>query len=107
MPLMLRLIQLKHGGLPDKRGGILELDHLVIDEAQDFGPVEFAIMVDAVRDRRHLTIVGDISQKILFSRKFIGWDSILNILGIPKDDLIHLEISFRCTVPIMNLARQN
>ena len=106
MSLMLRLIQLKHGGLPDKLGGILELDHLVIDEAQDFGPVEFAIMVDAVRDRRHLTIVGDISQKILFSRKFIGWDSVLNILGLPKDDLIHLEISFRCTVPIMNLARK-
>ncbi|MCH8157781.1 MAG: UvrD-helicase domain-containing protein, partial [Nitrospinae bacterium] len=79
MSLILRLIQLKHGGLPDKSGGILQLDHLVIDEAQDFGPVEFAIMVDAVQDKRHLTIVGDVSQKILFSRKFIGWDNILNM----------------------------
>ncbi|KMP10923.1 hypothetical protein UR09_04855 [Candidatus Nitromaritima sp. SCGC AAA799-A02] len=106
MSLILRLIQLKHGGLPDKKGGILKLDHLVIDEAQDFGPVEFAVMVDAVRDKRHLTIVGDVSQKILFSRKFIGWDNILNALDIRKDDLIHLEVSFRCTVPIMNLARK-
>ena len=106
MSLMLRLIQLKHGGLPNKEGGIIALDHLVIDEAQDFGPVEFAIMVDAVQDKRHLTIVGDVSQKILFARKFIGWDNILNNLEIKKDDLIQLEVSFRCTVPIMNLARK-
>ncbi len=106
MSLILRLIQLKNGGVPNKEGGITQLDHLVIDEAQDFGPVEFAIMVDAVQDKRHLTIVGDVSQKILFARKFIGWDKILNTLEIKKDDLIQLEVSFRCTVPIMNLARK-
>jgi DNA helicase II / ATP-dependent DNA helicase PcrA len=106
MSLMLRLIQLKHGGLPNKHGGVSELDHLVVDEAQDFGPVEFSIMMDAVGDKRDLTIVGDVSQKILFSRKFIGWDSILDNLEIKKDTLIKLEVSFRCTVPIMNLARK-
>jgi DNA helicase-2/ATP-dependent DNA helicase PcrA len=106
MSLILRLIQLKYGGLPNKIGGVSELDHLVIDEAQDFGPVEFAIMMDAVGDKRNLTIVGDVSQKILFSRKFIGWNNILNNLKIKKDSLIQLEISFRCTVPIMNLARK-
>ena len=31
------------------------LDHLVIDEAQDFGPVEFAIMMSAVSDKRQIT----------------------------------------------------
>jgi DNA helicase-2/ATP-dependent DNA helicase PcrA len=106
MSLILRLIQLKHGGLPNKHGGISELDHLVVDEAQDFGPVEFSIMMDAVGDKRDLTIVGDVSQKILFSRKFIGWDNILDNLEIKKDTLIQLEVSFRCTVPIMNLARK-
>lgn len=106
MSLILRLIQLKHGGLPNKNGGIFELDHLVIDEAQDFGPVEFAIMMDAVGDKRNLTIVGDVSQKILFSRKFIGWNNILENLEIKQDALIQLEVSFRCTVPIMNLARK-
>ena len=106
MSLILRLIQLKNGGLPNKHGGVSELDHLVVDEAQDFGPVEFSIMMDAVADKRDLTIVGDVSQKILFSRKFIGWDNILDNLEIKKDTLIQLEVSFRCTVPIMNLARK-
>ena len=106
MSLILKLIQLKYGGLPNKNGGIGELDHLVVDEAQDFGPVEFSIMMDSVGDKRDLTIVGDVSQKILFSRKFIGWENILKNLDIKKDTLIELEVSFRCTVPIMNLARK-
>ena len=50
MSLILRLIQLKYGGLPNKHGGVSELDHLVIDEAQAFGPVEFSIMMDSVGD---------------------------------------------------------
>ena len=106
MSLILKLIQLKYGGLPNKNGGISEFDHLVVDEAQDFGPVEFSIMMDSVGDKRDLTIVGDVSQKILFSRKFIGWENILKNLNIKKDTLIELEVSFRCTVPIMNLARK-
>ena len=106
MSLVLRLIQLKNGGLPDGKGGTILLDHIVIDEAQDFGPVEFAIMMDAVDDKRQVTIVGDIAQKILFARKFIGWNKIVENLGLDEDAIIQLEVSFRCTVPIMTLAHK-
>ena len=106
MSLILRLIQLKNGGLPDGKGGTVSLDHIVIDEAQDFGPVEFAIMMDAVNDRRQVTIVGDVAQKILFARKFIGWNRVVENLGLDDDAIIRLEVSFRCTVPIMTLAHK-
>ena len=106
MSLVLRLIQIKNGGLPDGKGGIVLLDHVVIDEAQDFGPVEFAIMMDSVSDKRQLTIVGDIAQKILFARKFIGWEKVVEYLGLDDDAIIQLEVSFRCTVPIMTLAHK-
>jgi ATP-dependent DNA helicase UvrD/PcrA len=104
MSLILFDIQLKNGGLPGKSDEIMSLDHLVIDEAQDFGPVEFAIMVQAVKDKRNLTIVGDVSQKILFARRFIGWEKIIDCLDLEESDLIRLEISFRCTAQIMTLA---
>jgi DNA helicase-2/ATP-dependent DNA helicase PcrA len=104
MSLILFNIQLKNGGLPGKNDEIISLDHLVIDEAQDFGPVEFAIMVQAVKDRHNLTIVGDVSQKILFARRFIGWEKIIDSLNLEESDLIRLEISFRCTAQIMTLA---
>ena len=82
------------------------LDHLVIDEAQDFGPVEFAIMMSAVSDKRQITIVGDVAQKILSARKFIGWNNVVSNLGMEEDSIIRLEVSFRCTVPIMTLAHK-
>ncbi|MBT6717129.1 MAG: UvrD-helicase domain-containing protein, partial [Nitrospina sp.] len=106
MSLVLRLIQLKNGGLPDGSGGTVSLDHIVIDEAQDFGPVEFAIMMGAVSDKRQVTIVGDVAQKILFARKFIGWNRVVEYLGLDDDAIIQLEVSFRCTVPIMTLAHK-
>ncbi|MEE2986666.1 MAG: UvrD-helicase domain-containing protein [Nitrospinota bacterium] len=106
MSLLLRLIQLKNGGLPHKQGEMVSLDHLVIDEAQDFGPVEYAILFDAVKDKRHLTIVGDVSQKIFYSRKFIGWEQISRKLEIDHEELIQLEVSHRCTAQIMTLARR-
>ena len=106
MSLVLRLIQLKNGGLPDGSGGVISLDHLVIDEAQDFGPVEFSIMTSAVRDKRQMTIVGDVAQKILLARKFIGWNNVVENLGTEEDSIIRLEVSFRCTVPIMTLAHK-
>ena len=106
MSLVLRLIQLKNGGVPDGKGGTILLDHIVIDEAQDFGPVEFAIMMDSVEDKRQVTIVGDVAQKILFARKFIGWNKVVETLGLDEDAIIQLEVSFRCTVPIMTLANK-
>ncbi len=106
MSLVLRLIQLKNGGIPDGTGGVVALDHLVIDEAQDFGPVEFAIMMSSVSDKRQITIVGDVAQKILSARKFIGWNKVVSNLGMEEDSIIRLEISFRCTVPIMTLAHK-
>ena len=106
MSLILRLIQIKNGGLPDGHGGTVLLDHIVIDEAQDFGPVEFAIMMDSVSNKRQVTIVGDIAQKILFARKFIGWEKVVQYLGLDDGAIIQLEVSFRCTVPIMTLAHK-
>ena len=104
MSLILCNIQMKNGGLPGDNGDITLLDHLVIDEAQDFGPVEFSIMMNAVKDRHNLTIVGDVSQKILFSRRFIGWERIIENMNLDESDLIRLEVSFRCTSQIMTLA---
>ncbi len=106
LSLLLKNIQLKNGGLPGKNGLPMVLDHLVIDEVQDFGPVEFSVMKHAVHDPRHLTIVGDVSQKILFTRKFIGWERIVHHLEMDASDLIQLQVSFRCTVPIMELAHR-
>ncbi len=50
--------------------------------------------------------MGDVAQKILSARKFIGWNKVVSNLGLEEDSIIRLEVSFRCTVPIMTLAHK-
>ncbi|MEI7893951.1 MAG: UvrD-helicase domain-containing protein [Myxococcales bacterium] len=103
--LLLRIMQRKNGGLPDKsEEEVYVYDHLVLDEAQDFGAVELAVILGAVQSRTGVTIVGDVNQKIVPSVEFMGWDGIAGELGIEGADVTRLEVAHRSTCPIMTLA---
>ncbi len=106
LALLLRLIQLKHGGFNDKEHEdyVNLYDHLVIDEAQDFGALEMTVLLSAVRTRSGLTIVGDINQKIIPEVEFMGWDQLVRELGIEGAKVSKLEVPHRSTAPIMDLA---
>lgn len=106
LALLLRLLQLKHGGLPnkDREDEVFVFDHLVVDEAQDFGAVEIRVLLDAVRARTGVTIVGDENQKIVPSVEFIGWDALAAELGIKGAEVARLHVAHRATAPIMALA---
>jgi DNA helicase-2/ATP-dependent DNA helicase PcrA len=104
--LLLRLIQLKNGGFPDKDHDdeVHIYDHLVIDEAQDFGAIELAVLLSAVRAPTGVTIVGDVNQKIIPDADFIGWDQLAKELGIAGASVAKLEVAHRATLPIMRVA---
>lgn len=106
LALLMRLLQVKHGGLPNKKRDdeVVVFDHLVVDEAQDFGAVELRVLLDAVRARTGVTIVGDENQKIVPSADFIGWDALAAELGIKGAEVARLQIAHRATAPIMALA---
>jgi len=106
LALILRLIQLKNGGLLDKiQDDTVNLyDHLVIDEAQDFGALEMTVLLASVRTRSGVTIVGDTNQKIIPDAAFMGWDMLAEQLGIEGAKVSNLEVSHRSTKPIMDLA---
>lgn len=106
LALILRLIQLKHGGMPDKdRDGQVNLfEHLIIDEAQDFGALDMTVLLSAVRARSGVTIVGDANQKIIPEIDFIGWDKLVEQLGVEGATVSKLEVAHRSTKPIMDLA---
>lgn len=104
--LLLRLIQLKRGGLPYGANGeeCFKFDHLVIDEAQDFGAMQLLVMLDSVNSRTGVTIVGDVNQKIAPEKEFIGWEALANLLGMNNAKVTKLEVGHRSTLPIMWLA---
>ncbi len=103
--LLLRLIQLKHGGLADKAADdVFLFDHLVVDEAQDFGAAELASLFSAVRSRTGVTIVGDLNQRIIPDADFIGWEALAKELGLDGAEAAKLEVAHRSTKNIVALA---
>lgn len=106
LALLLRLIQLKNGGFPDKQrqDDVRVYDHLVIDEAQDFGAVELTVLLSSVRTRTGVTIVGDMNQKIVPDADFIGWDELARQLGVDGVSVTRLEVVHRSTGAIMRVA---
>lgn len=106
LSLLLYLIQLKHGGLTDldKNDALHFYDHLVIDEAQDFGALELKVLFNSMRTRHGATIVGDTNQNILSGKRFKGWHNVAAELGIGDVEIEELTVSHRSTKEIMRIA---
>ena len=106
LALLLRLVQLKNGGYPDAEheDDVTLFDHVVVDEAQDFGAVELRVLMDSVRSRTGVTIVGDLNQKILPDVAFEGWDALAEELGVGGAAVTRLEVAHRSTRPIIDVA---
>jgi len=103
--LLLHLVYAEHGYYPAKSGASLGLcDHIVIDEAQDFGSAEIRALLNALDRDRTVTIVGDAAQKIVGGRDFRGWDELLKEAGFTDTTPIELTVSFRSTVEVMEIA---
>jgi DNA helicase-2/ATP-dependent DNA helicase PcrA len=75
-------------------------DHIIIDEAQDFSPLQFELVRLHSRDGS-MTIVGDIAQGIYAHRGISDWDEIERILM--TSHLQHEEIiqNYRSTSEIV------
>lgn len=103
--LLCHIIYSEHGRYPIKGKKTLGLlEHIVIDEAQDFGMVEIRSMLNALDLNKTVTIVGDIAQRIVMGRDFSSWDAILNEAGFESTRPITLNVSHRTTEEIMKLA---
>jgi DNA helicase-2/ATP-dependent DNA helicase PcrA len=110
-PLLLRLVQLKRGGLYTPEGQELLYEHVAIDEAQDRSALEVKVLVEAVRApdgdpmKRSVTIAGDTAQRIVFDNNFSGWAELLQQTGQPAI-VRPLKLSYRSTAEVMVLARE-
>jgi len=61
--LLLRIHQLQRGPLGNNQP--IAYDHLMVDEVQDFAPVELAVLLDSTNPRRSITLAGDTNQSIV------------------------------------------
>ncbi|MFW5921111.1 MAG: 3'-5' exonuclease, partial [Polyangiales bacterium] len=102
--LLLRLIQTMRGPLARKKEP-LRYSHIFVDEAQDLSPVELAGVLDTADDQQSVTLAGDVAQRLLMDNGFTDWRSVLHELGLDHVEIEPLELSYRSTHEILELAR--
>ncbi|MGL4451704.1 MAG: RNA polymerase recycling motor HelD [Sarcina sp.] len=91
-----------------KIAGLNEEDmfkHIVIDEAQDYSPLQLEV-ISMMSRGRSLTIVGDIGQGIYSYKGINSWENILENLYKEKGIYKTLTQSYRSTVEIINFANR-
>ncbi len=104
--LIMRAFELRQGGVQRPGGAIDRYRYLAVDEVQDWSAPELACVVGGVKEVSGLTLVGDTSQQIDPQVVFPGWEALRRHWNFKESmsKYITLNISFRSTVPIMNLA---
>jgi len=101
--LLLRIYQLQRGQLRGASGP-LHIEHLMVDEVQDFSPLELAVLLETTTRHRSVTLAGDVAQAIAPEHGFSSWSDLLDDLGIPHEKVEPLRVSYRSTREIVEVA---
>ena len=107
--LLLRIYQRQRGrlpapGSPKDAKTVLAYEHLMIDEVQDFSPLELAVLLDATSAQRSVTLAGDTAQAIAPEHGFSAWTELLDFLDISHERVEPLRVSYRSTREIVDVA---
>jgi DNA helicase-2/ATP-dependent DNA helicase PcrA len=102
-PLLLRIHQLQRGPIVNARGP-MAIEHLMVDEVQDFSPIELAVLLETTTPQRSVTLAGDVAQAIAPEHGFSNWSDLLDDLGIPHERVEPLRVSYRSTREIVEVA---
>ena len=104
--LLLMLYQMLVGPIRRKNGEPLKYTHLMIDEAQDFSPLEIQLLINFTpAGRRSISLAGDMDQRILLGNRHENWESVLSHLNVDVQALDPLTVGYRSTHEIMDVAR--
>jgi DNA helicase-2/ATP-dependent DNA helicase PcrA len=104
--LLLLLYQMLVGPILRKNGKPLRYTHLMIDEAQDFSPLEMQLLVNlSPKDRPSITLAGDMDQRILIGNRHENWESVLKHLDVDVKTMDPLTVGYRSTHEIMSVAK--
>jgi DNA helicase-2/ATP-dependent DNA helicase PcrA len=101
--LLLRMYQLQRGELSGPKGP-LAIEHLMVDEVQDFSPIELAVLLETTTKHRSVTLAGDVAQAIAPEHGFSSWSELLTDLEIPHERVEPLRVSYRSTREIVDAA---
>jgi DNA helicase-2/ATP-dependent DNA helicase PcrA len=107
--IFLRLHQLLRGPLRGRGKGPLLYEHVFVDEVQDCAAIDLAVLVectDVVGGERSMTLAGDIAQRLTLDVGLGEFAPALEGLGLPHVEVEPLQIGYRSTRQVLELARE-
>lgn len=94
------------GRLEVRGKGVTRYSHMVVDEAQDLGPLELLVLGEGLSHKSSLTVAGDAAQQSDPGVVFEGWNGLLKRMGVPGVDPTMLQTNYRCPRPIAEYGHE-
>ena len=82
-----------------------QYDCILVDEAQEFAPLELRLLRRILRPGGTVIVAGDAAQQVDPTAAFEGWDRVMAELGAPRAHRAVLEVNYRCPADVTALAR--
>ncbi len=102
--LLLRAWQRRVGPLRGKGDRPLRLRHIVLDEVQDFAPLEVRVLLGCLASESSITLSGDTQQHLVEHSGFTSWIDFFRELGLDGAEIETLRVSYRSSDQVMRFA---
>ena len=102
--VLMRAWQLRVGPLQTKNRRPLRFRHVVLDEVQDFSPLEVQVLLGCLGSTPNITLAGDTQQHVMQNSGFTSWSEFFRYLGVEGAEVETLRISYRSSQEIVNFA---
>lgn len=80
-----------------------KIKHVVLDEAQDFGPFAFLLLKKLFSDAT-FSVFGDLAQSIYSYKSIDNWDKVSELMFNGENTFVKFNKSYRTTNEIMEVA---
>jgi len=102
--LLLRAWQRRIGLLFGRSKQPVRYRHAVIDEVQDFAPIEVRVLLGCLRSDSSITLAGDTQQHLMEHSGFTSWTGFFRELGLGGAEIETLKVSYRSSEQVMSFA---
>jgi DNA helicase II / ATP-dependent DNA helicase PcrA len=102
--LLLRAWQLRVGPLRGRDKKPLAMRHLVVDEVQDFAPIEIQLLLGSIAENASITLAGDTQQHVMTQSGFTSWSEFFRLVGISGTEIETLRVAYRSSRQIVDFS---
>jgi ATP-dependent DNA helicase UvrD/PcrA len=93
------------GPLRSRRKRALRFQHLLVDEAQDFSPLDLRVLIGLAAEPISVTLAGDTDQRMVIHNAYTRWEDVIAHLDLESTAVSPLQVGYRSTATIMHFAR--